>query len=651
MSLSKQLGFGFFFVLLFTLVGILWMNTTNARAFIEQQLSSHAQDTATSLGLSISPHIGEESSLSIIETMINAIYDQGFYRSITLSNADDAVILQKGSQSQTEAPKWFVELFEFDVAEGVSQINDGWSIKGSLVVKSNKSEAYDQLWQNAVQSFIVILVAFCLSLVFVWFLVKRVITGPINAVINQADAISQKQFQQIQIVPTTTELSRFVKAINNMSEKLYVMFKKLSNQSEEYRRFAYADFVTGVGNRRAFELAIKGLLNDSEASAQGYLFLIRASSLKSIHTNFGGEAGDKYLKTICQSIKEAAAAEYEHFSLYRLNGSDFALIIENLREANAKTMAQLLAIYTKRAERNEHVDGVAHISAAPFCYQDSYKSVMERIDTTLITAMENESRWEISSSESVSFSNAEWNTKIRHIVEDGRANFVAQDILSKNKNLIYSEWFARIKDSRTNDIVPMNQLIPASIRLDHSIEIDKLIVQNLFVLAAETNNRIGVNINRISLFNSEFIEWLFEKLDVYRSVCPNIVIEIPERALVNDIHSLATLTSRLKSYGIDICIEHFGAQLAGIAHIRQIMPDFLKIDGRFTHDVHNQADNQLFVGSLINIAHGLDIRVLVEKVESEEDYLWLKSSGVEGFQGFYLSQPSAVQSAAQKANN
>lgn len=644
MSLSKQLGFGFFFVLLFVFMGTLWMNTQNTRDFLEQQLNSHAQDTATSLGLSITPYIGNEEDIPIIETMVNAIFDRGYYRSIALYDQKGQLVFEKSQPDQlNDIPDWFISRFSINVPQARSEVNDGWNIRGSLRVTSNPGFGYSQLWQNALSSFIITLIGFIVAMGFVWFLVKKVISQPINKVVEQADAISQKQFEKIEDIPTTPELRRFVHAINNMSEKLFIMFRKMTNQSEEYRRFAYADFVTGVGNRRAFELAINGLLKDSDHHAEGYLFLIRASSLKNIHMKLGGQAGDSYLKSVCQAIKDAAAAEYDHFSIYRVNGGDFALMIENIRESHAKSMAQLLAIYTKRLEKNEHTEGAAHVGATKFNYGDSLRTVMEQADTALMQGTDSENRWYLCSDLRMSHSNHEWREILSDIIKSGKTEFVAQAIKSKTDDMLYCEWFSRLKEPHTHELVPMAQLLPASVRLDYAQKLDKLIIENMFILASQIEQKIGVNISRLSLFDAEFIAWFIDKLDVYRSTCSKIVLEIPERALVHDVKSLVEFTKTLKSYGMGVCIEHFGTQLAGINHVSQIMPDYLKIDGRFTNSIHTETDNQLFVKSLINIAHGLNIQIIAEKIESEEEQNWLLERGIDGVQGYFVAQPVPVQ--------
>jgi EAL domain-containing protein (putative c-di-GMP-specific phosphodiesterase class I) len=48
------------------------------------------------------------------------------------------------------------------------------------------------------------------------------------------------------------------------------------------------------------------------------------------------------------------------------------------------------------------------------------------------------------------------------------------------------------------------------------------------------------------------------------------------------------------------------------------------------------------VKSLINIAHGLDVRVIAEMIESEYEKQWLIQAGIDGIQGYYISEPSSI---------
>jgi EAL domain-containing protein (putative c-di-GMP-specific phosphodiesterase class I) len=121
------------------------------------------------------------------------------------------------------------------------------------------------------------------------------------------------------------------------------------------------------------------------------------------------------------------------------------------------------------------------------------------------------------------------------------------------------------------------------------------------------------------------------------------VLELPERALVNQLTGLEELVEALKQKGVRITVERFGAQLAAVTHLRKIRPDFLKIDGRFTRNIDKEPDNQLFVQSLVNIAHGLNIKVIAEIVETEEEAKCLLNLFVDYIQGYYIGPPLPIR--------
>lgn len=643
MSLSKQLSIGFFCVVLIMFIGTMWTNTASMRNFIAQQLNSHAQDTATSLGLSVTPYIGDPNDLVIVETMVNAIFDRGYYASFELTDLNGQVIISRTNPYKpNDVPLWFIEFFDISAPTASTEINDGWTIKGKLSVKSNTGFAHQQLWANTKSNFYITFLVFGIALLFVWLLVKRVISQPINAVIAQTEAISQQQFTQIHEIPKTIELRRFVDAINFMSNKLSSLFKHLSEQSEKYRAFAYSDPLTGVGNRRAFGLFINKLLRNDTEMTCGHLLIIRASSLSQVHKEHGGEIGDKYLIDICAASHKEIAALFEHFSIYRIGGSDFAIIFEQTKTDEIVSLANTLAAKFKSLEKSEHKSGAAHIGIAPFEYNDEVSQIMEFADSALSAAQSNDNGWELSQNLRVTHSNEMWRDKIQSILQTGTSDFAVQAILDKEQQVEYCEWFARLPNEEQSANLPMAQLIPASIRLDHAQNLDKLIVANLLEQLKHSTTKVGLNLSRLSVFDTEFMEWLFAKLGEAGKDCERLVIEISERALVHDIDSLVIQSNRLKSMGISIAIEHFGAQLAGLRHLRKLQPHYLKIDGQFTKDINTELDNQLFIHSLVNIAHGLHIKIIAEMVETEAEKDWLLNANVDFLQGYFIAAPALI---------
>ena len=645
MSLSKQLGFGFFTVLVLVFIGSLWVNVTNTRDFIQLQLQSHAQDTATSLGLSITPYIGNEEDIAIVDTMTNAIFDRGYYQSIELKDAADQLLLSKKNPTAIEAvPEWFMSMFPIYAPVAQTELSNGWNIAGQLTVASNPGFGYLQLWRNAISTFWVITAIFILALVFVYFLVKA-ITKPINDVVNSAEHISNRQFDVIKDIPRTPELKTFVTAINKMAGKLSTMFDQITSQSEQYRQFAYTDQLTKIENRRAFDLYIKSLLGDQESQAQGFMMVIRLASLADVNNTLSKDEGDNYVLSVCEQTQKLVKQAHTDYSMYRLSGADFALVLDGMKHEQCEKLALQLCESFKRLEKSEYAHGTAHIGVTTFFHAMEYADLMQKADNALAIAANAEPALQFASDAQVNMSNTQWRAQIDKLLAANNADFAAQPISSKQGDLLYVEWFARLPSKASNELIPMAQLIPASIRLDASEKLDRMIIATAIqkLEAAELSNvSVGLNISRMSLFDTEFQSWFINQLSNKPDVCARLTIEIPERALVNDETMLPVFISMVKDLGVKVTIEHFGAQLAGLRHLKNLKPDYLKIDGRFIRDIANESDNQLFVSSLISIAHGLNIKIIAETIESNEEYEWLKTAGVDFFQGYYLSAPKIV---------
>lgn len=644
MPLSRQLGLSLLAVLLLVFVGTLWINVNNTRYFVQQQLASHAQDTATSLGLAISPYMAEPDDMSVVDTMMNAIFDRGYYQSMILRDAKQRILLEKHNPNMIEdVPKWFSSLLPLNPPGNSTAVNDGWTMAGTLTVKSHPGFGYQQLWQNAVQAFWMISGIFTLALVLIYSLVK-VVTHPILAVVKQAEAISRQQFEQIEKLPRTPELRSFVEAINRMSARLAKIFKQLTDQAQRYRNFAYQDNLTGVANRRAFELALDQLLADSEQQSQGYLHIVRLTSLQEVNLEVGYTQGDDYIIAVSELIQYQVKKHELNATLFRLSGADFALLLEDAEQQHSNKLSQSLIDAFNAIEKSEYALGTAHMGAGEFTFGDSRVAVLERADNALLKASVSSQKWHLVKHVDSHNSQSGWRDQLQSIFAHPRADFAAQPIKSLSGDVLYAEWFARFPSPHAEgpQYLPMGQLVPASVRLNYAQKLDELLFTSAMQKISHTTGAIGLNLSRLSLCQPTFRQWLLDTLPQSEALCSRLVLEIPERALVNESSEFADFVASIKARGIRITVEHFGAQLAAFAHLRKIRPDYLKIDGRYIRNIDQEPDNQLFVQSLVNIAHGLAIEVIAEMVETEAEAACLKTLFVDHLQGYYVARPGDI---------
>ncbi|MCG8426109.1 MAG: hypothetical protein MI754_01980, partial [Chromatiales bacterium] len=123
MTLSRQLLILIIVLLTLVFAGTFYISMQNSRNYLEEQLESHAQDAATSLGLSISPYLGEQQDIATITSMTDAIFDRGFYRTIRVQDMVGKPLVDRIQPVQLEGvPMWFIERFPLETPIGESTV-------------------------------------------------------------------------------------------------------------------------------------------------------------------------------------------------------------------------------------------------------------------------------------------------------------------------------------------------------------------------------------------------------------------------------------------------------------------------------------------------------------------------------------------------
>ncbi|GEA11475.1 EAL domain-containing protein [Alteromonas sp. KUL49] len=640
MSLTKQFSLGFMVVLILVFFGTVWINVNSFRVYINDQLSSHAQDTATSLGLSISPYVGDESMSSIVETMINAIFDSGYYESIELSDLDNKIIYAKENPPAPESvPEWFMDMFPLNPPVATTEINSGWNIAGNMEVKSHPGIGYNQLWENAQSTFRFTLLLFIVGTTLLYAVLRMIIT-PIFAVVRASERISARDFSEITDIPKTKELSLMVRAINKMAAILNKQHKELTAQAQSYYQTAYLDPLTQLGNKLALDNRLARLFADKENTPSGFLLIVRLSSLAHVNESEGGQTADIYIKTLSHILtQQSAKVDAETF---RVRGGDFVVVIENISEDNCgkflntlsnEFVAQTLPIYT---------NGFAHIGAARFTELTGKAKLLENADAALTTAKNQPNRWQLASQMEVQMSQSAWRKEFSRIIEQKAVEIFRQPVKDFDGRILYHECYARFKAENGKDYLPMSQLIAESEHLHCSGELDLVILEKILTLFSKNGGEpVAINLSSASLGEKSTIDQLLTLLKKYRNVASNLIVEIPEICLQKAPKNIHYLTDVIREIGVKVTIERLGSSISAFSHLRKLRPDFVKLDGSYTRNIHLSEDNQFFVRSLVNIAHGLNVSVIAELVEEEIEAQTLQELFVDYVQGYLYSQPNS----------
>ncbi|GFD89098.1 GGDEF domain-containing protein [Tenacibaculum sp. KUL152] len=644
MKLSTQLSTSLFVLLAVVFVSSFVINVKLTREYVNEQLATHAQDTATSLGLSITPYLAEESDIVVAQTMVNAIFDRGFYQYITVTDMDGNMLIERRNPTSVETvPAWFTKIIEVTPPVEQTELNNGWNLAGQLTVQSHPGLANETLWQSVKQSALMFSVAFVFAFIALIFIV-RAITKPLGIVVAKINDIQNQKFSQINYAPFTKELTFITRAVNKLSLAVEGMFKELSDKAELFKAQAYEDSLTGVSNRSAFTRHMNALLSNSPVRSEGYIIIIRLAQLQLINAKLGGQQGDDYVKSIANKLKQQLSTTSEKNYLFRLSGGDFALIIEDIEKRECVEKVEFL--YTLLATDNplKNGDKTVCMGASKFTDSMTLTEVLENADSALMASTKRSEGWQFASELTHIHSNTAWRERLNDILLKQSADILIQPIIDINKGSpAYFEAFARFKDKETGTVIPMSQLIPASERLNLIPEVDKLVISLVMKKLNEAKTDIAINIASASIANDEFRVWLLQLLNQNTALCTKLVFEIEDAALTYHKDIAIAFCQSLLNMRCRVTIEHFGDNLASLSGLRAIQPQFVKISGKLTKDIQSEADNQLFISSLLSIARSLNIQVIAELVESEAESTALAELNVGYQQGYHFAKPTLWQ--------
>lgn len=661
-SLRTQLYSLVIGIALITFVGASWVSVDTTRSYLNEQMKSHAQDAATSVGLSISPYMDEENSM-IVETMIVAIFDSGYYQKVSLVDVDGTIIMSRENNRVIDGvPSWFINLFELTPPVMFSEVNNGWSIGGILSFQSHVGSSYEKLWQHATNNFYYSLLITLLSL-FVAHLILRSVLTPLSQVEMQAISVSKKNFTFIEKLPMTRELKTVISAMNIMVSNTQTSFNLVTKQANKLTNELFIDDLTKLGNRRAFESQLKISINDMQLKDSATLGFVQLHSLQNINTELGYKAGDDYVCQAAQLITEQLSA-FIGAKVYRVSGGSFFFTINSVGEEVIKLCKNINNEFSL-LNSTYYESGFGKLVACTYNNTETLSVLLSKLDTLLTQENSATPLGEVYSDNKTQTTHGfhEWSKLIDDLVNTNHIEFTFQpivlltnnSILDKstvdnavnNDDVLYYELFSKFLHN--DEIVANNQLYSMAERTNKSQKLDELVLNKLASLTnINLGSKVAINLTHQSLHSAAFRHWLTHFIEKNKTNLPRLVFEINEEAILAGVDSSMHFIQFVKSLGIEVCIDRFGASLTSFKYLKGLDVDYLKIDGAYIHELETHLENKSFVQAVTQIGHSVGIKILTSHVESLETKQILSEVDCDGLQGNFIQKTLTLEA---KDNN
>lgn len=636
-------------VLLFTMlfIGSFSLSIENTRSYLNNQLRTISQDTATSLGMSLSPHISEQDFV-MVERMVSAVSDSGYYRQVLVTDVEGNTIINKTQQvSLNDVPEWFINMFTLETPQGEALIMAGWQQAGMVKVLVNPGYAYMSLWTSALHSLLwfagMSVLASILGIVALHY-----ILNPLRSVEAQARAICDREYPIQTKLPWTIELRSVVEAMNRMTNRVKQMFEEQSESIERLRSENYLDSLTNLANRRYFDMQLNHLIKTGE---HGAVILLELMNFKEYNRNRGFHAGDELLRNTASFINAICKAQpNQEYFVAHLSGASFAIVITNADEQEARDLGDRIARTLPRFRERGwmETDEVGHIGIVLFS-NETYSEVMSAADLALRTAQQagpNAMHLVVPSKSVASVVNTstQWGEVLRDALQNHRLSLLMQPVKDAGANILHYEALMRLADVH-GEMIPAMIYTQMANRHGLTLDFDKqMVAEVLSRLEAKryADTPIAVNIFPSSVQNKSFVEWLCAELAKRPAAAARLLIEVPEYGVLENIEALSELIKQVAAYGTRVGLDHFGRGFSSFGYLSKLKLDYIKIDGGYVNGLVSSKDNQFLIESLAKVAHSLDIKVYGVSVEDAEQWKLLVDLHVDGVLGYGVGRPEDI---------
>ncbi len=601
---------------------------SSTRSYLAQQQQTTVINTATALGLALTPYLETSDSLGA-ESVINAIFDGGFYRKIQLNLlAADQEIIREHLAPPQEVPAWFINLGLFEGGRHEAVLTSGWLQLGQLYVEGHPGQAYYELWQGMSK----LATWFVICFLLVWgllVLALRYLLKPLHDIEIQAREIELHHFGKTIPLPSTRELREVVFAINNMAGKLEVQFKEQADEAERLRHKAFLDETSGLGNRAYFVSQSQSWISEGSGGAA---ILIAVNMLEQLYQDEGFEARDQMVKAIAVNLRQLCR-RFGDYALARISAHEYAMLVsesdlERLSLLGEEINRQIADLVIDPVNGQDiSVVGVAVVQPG-----DDISQLLTRADNALNKARMSEAGAVVVECYQAQYQMGRlaWKQLVEEALAEDSFELSTQAVLDFSGQPYHEELYIGIRKDgiiySAGNFLPVAEQFKLGERLDLHI-----VARALALLRDQPELRLAVNLTQHSCHQAVFWNELSRLLERYPNVRSRLFLELPESAFAFGKSLLiAPLASLKVAWGID----HFGRHFDLLTHLGKLRPHYVKLDHGYTSQVLQPDYDDAFLAAVCRAAHNMGALTIATRVETDTQVERLKTLYIDAYQGF-----------------
>jgi diguanylate cyclase (GGDEF)-like protein len=471
------------------------------------------------------------------------------------------------------------------------------------------------------------------------------VNNAIEGFLNQQTPDNQA-FQKL-----PAEFNDLAQALQRLAAHTRQQYEKMTADAQQIAEAAYKDQVTGLPNRNRFVQTYEEFNKGDNQTDFGIFAITRCTELQTLNQTRGFQEGDNYVSQVADIIRKVTAT-YKNAALFRLNSSDFGILLPRVTAKEAENFALQLQSRFNEYQKLAEIDSVAYTGLVSYESGKALGELLATADTSISLAQTKQpNAWHLQKESSGlenasnSYGNQNWRTVIEDVLNNNRLTLLLQTIQPSSRAAkAYSEILVRFK-THEDQILPTASFLAMAEKLDKIIAVDRMIIETALTTIKERNMQdqyFGINLSPRSVHDDQFVIWLERRLLKDANIASKLVFEVSEFGLQQNLKTSKRFIDMVHRAGARITVEKFGVGITSFKFFRDLKPDYVKMDGSYTRHIDNDKNNQYFMRLMIDLAHRIGVGVFAESVETQEEKHMLESLFIDGNQGYYIGKPTPM---------
>jgi diguanylate cyclase (GGDEF)-like protein/PAS domain S-box-containing protein len=410
---------------------------------------------------------------------------------------------------------------------------------------------------------------------------------------------------------------------------------------------AHHDALTDLPNRSAFTEHLARTIEIARRGGESFAVLsLDLDRFKEVNDVFGHAVGDDLLRELSRMLRELAGDAF----LARLGGDEFILITPNGDQpAIAEAIARVLldAVATDLEINGQHLRVGISIGVAIFPDDGAdATTLLNNADAALYRA-------KTAGRGKTRFFEVEMDNRLR---ERRAIQHELSSAIARNELRLHYQPLAKIDGevigfealvrwhNPLRGMVSPATFIPVAEESGLIMQIGEWILREACREAAGWLHplQIAVNLSPIQFRHGD-LPGLVHSVLLETGLAPRrLELEITEGVLVEDFDRGLSILRRLKALGVRIAMDDFGTGYSSLSYLQSFPFDKIKIDQSFITNVKSNPQSAAIVRAVIGLAHGLNLPVLAEGVETKAQLDFLTAESCNEVQGYLMGRPHPI---------